>query len=326
MFDLVTMGEAMIRLTPPNFQKVVQADTFLAGTSGSELNTAIGAAQLGLKTCWVSRLVDNPIGWRIANTAREHGVDISHILWVSEGRVGLYYYEMGASTRASRVYYDRRHSAMSQLELGMIDWSGVLSGCRVFHISGITPALSASCAAATEEVIGTAKQTGCLVSLDINYRSQLWSPGQARECIGSLLPQVDILLTTLDDARIVFGFVAEPVAVARKFIDTYGLKVVAITVREAPSVLRNVWQSVAVSNEAAYLGERIDLELVDRMGSGDAYTAGFLFGYLTGDLTKAVAYGDAMSALKHSVPGDHPWATLSEVQRQVKSGETKIQR
>jgi len=208
----------------------------------------------------------------------------------------------------------------------MIDWSGVLSGCRVFHISGITPALSASCAAATEEAIGTAKQTGCLATLDINYRSQLWSPGQARECIGSLLPQVDILLTTLDDARIVFGFVAEPVAVARIFIDTYGLKVVAITVREAPSVLRNVWQSVAVSNEAAYLGERIDLELVDRMGSGDAYTAGFLFGYLTGDLRKAVAYGDAMSALKHSVPGDHPWATLSEMQRQVKSGETKIQR
>lgn len=328
MYDIVTFGEAMIRLTPPAFQRLEQARVLNANASGSELNTAYGTARLGLSTTWVSRLVDNPPGRMIANSAREVGVDVSHVQWTPDGRVGLYYCEMGASTRPSQVYYDRKSSAISQIEPGTVDWAGILEGTRVFHVSGITPALSASCQAVTEEAIRAAKQAGCLVSFDMNYRARLWSPEEARQCIDVLLHDVDILLTTSDDAAIVFGMEGGPADIARQFVGKYGLKIAVLTIREAPSVLRGVWSSVAVTDEGQTYASRtkIDLELIDRVGSGDAYDAGFLYGFLTGDVAKAVSYGDAMSALKHSVPGDHGWITLAEVRSHVERPRTKIVR
>lgn len=328
MYDIVTFGEAMIRLTPPDFQRLEQAPVFNVNASGSELNTAWGTVRLGLSTTWVSRLVDNPLGRMIANKAREMGVDVSHVQWTPEGRVGLYYCEMGASTRASRVYYDRKGSAISQIEPGTVDWAGILEGAKVFHVSGITPALSASCQAVTAEAIKTAKQAGCLVSFDMNYRARLWSPEEARECIGALLHNANILITTSDDAAIVFDMAGEPADIARQFVDKYGLKVAALTIREAPSVLRGKWSSVAVTDDGQTYASsaKIDLELIDRVGSGDAYDAGFLYGLLTGDVAKAVSYGDAMSAIKHSVPGDHAWITLAEVRAHVERPRTKIVR
>jgi 2-dehydro-3-deoxygluconokinase len=328
MYDIVTLGEAMLRLTPPDYQRLEQATSFQVNVSGSELNTAWSTARLGLHTTWLSRLVDNPMGRMIASKAREMGVDVSHVQWTPEGRVGLYYYEMGASTRASRVYYDRKGSAMSQMKPGTVDWAFLLEGARVFHVSGITPALSADCRAVTEEAVGAAKQAGCLVSFDMNYRSRLWSPMEARDCIDALLHGVDILLTTSDDTSIVFGVEGEPPDIAREFVGRYGLKVAVLTIREAPSVLRGKWSSVAVTDEGQTYASRakIDLELIDRMGSGDAYDAGFLYGFLTGDVAKAVRYGDAMSAIKHSVPGDHAWITLQELEAHVEGLRTKIVR
>lgn len=328
MYDIVTFGEAMLRLTPPDFQRLEQATVFNVNVSGSELNTAWGTVRLGLSTTWVSRLVDNPLGRMIANKAREMGVDVSHVQWTSEGRIGLYYCEMGASTRPSRVYYDRKGSAISQIEPGTVDWAGILEGAKVFHVSGITPALSASCQAVTVEAIKAARQAGCLVSFDMNYRAGLWSPEQARQCIEALLYDIDILITTSDDAAIVFGIEGEPADIARQFVDRYGLKVAALTIREAPSVLRGTWSSVAVtdSGQTYASSAKIDLELIDRVGSGDAYDAGFLYGLLTGDVAKAISYGDAMSAIKHSVPGDQGWVTLAEVQAHVERPRTKIVR
>jgi 2-dehydro-3-deoxygluconokinase len=328
MYDIVTLGEAMLRLTPPDYQRLEQATSFQVNVSGSELNTAWGTARLGLHTTWVSRLVDNPMGRMIASKAREMGVDVSHVQWTPEGRVGLYYCEMGASTRASRVYYDRKGSAMSQMKPGTIDWAGILEGAKVFHVSGITPALSGDCRAVTEEAIKAANQAGCLVSFDMNYRSRLWSPMEARNCIGVLLHDLDILLTTSDDTSIVFGVEGAPADIARKFVEQYGLKVAALTIREAPSVLRGKWSSVAVTDDGQTYASRvkIDLELIDRIGSGDAYDAGFLYGFLTGDVATAVRYGDAMSAIKHSVPGDHAWITLEEVEAHVEGLRTKIVR
>lgn len=328
MYDIVTLGEAMLRLTPPDHQRLEQATSFQVNVSGSELNTAWGTVRLGLSTTWVSRLVDNPPGRMIANKAREMGVDVSHVQWIPEGRVGLYYCEMGASTRASRVYYDRKGSAISQMKPGTVNWEGILEGAKVFHVSGITPALSADCRAVTEEAIRMAKEAGLLVSFDINYRSGLWSPKEAHDCIVALLSYVDILFTTSDDTSIVFGVDGEPADIARKFVDKYGLKGAALTIREAPSVLSGKWSSVAVADDGqAYASSaKIDLELIDRIGSGDAYDAGFLYGFLTGDVAKAVRYGDAMSAIKHSVPGDHAWITLEEVEAHVEGLRTKIVR
>lgn len=328
MYDIVTFGEAMLRLTPPDFQRLEQTRLFQVNASGSELNTAFGTARLGLSTAWVSRLVDNPMGRLIANSAREVGIDVSHVQWTSEGRVGLYYCEMGASTRPSRVYYDRQGSAISQIEPSTVDWAGILEGAKVFHVSGITPALSANCRVVTEEALRAAKKAGCLVSFDMNYRARLWSPEEAHQCIDALLHDVDILITTSDDAAIVFGMEGEPVDIARQFVRKYNLKVAVLTIREAPSVLRGTWSSVAVTNDGQTHASstKIDLELIDRVGSGDAYDAGFLYGLLTGDVAKAVSYGDAMSALKHSVPGDNAWITLAEVKSHAERLQTKILR
>ena len=328
MYDIVTLGEAMLRFTPRDYQRLEQAASFQVNVSGSELNTSWGTARLGLCTTWVSRLVDNPMGRMIAGKAREMGVDVSHVQWTPKGRVGLYYCEMGASTRASRVYYDRKGSAMSQMKPGTVDWAVILEGAKVFHVSGITPALSADCRLVTEEAIRAAKQAGCLVSFDMNYRSRLWSPLEARDCIEALLDRVDILLTTSDDTSIVFGVEGEPADIAGKFVDKYSLKVAVLTIRHAPSVLRGKWSSVAVTDDGQTYASRakIDLELIDRVGSGDAYDAGFLYGLLSGDVPKAVRYGDAMSAIKHSVPGDHAWITSEEVETHVEGLRTKIVR
>jgi 2-dehydro-3-deoxygluconokinase len=326
MFDVVTFGESMIRLTPPNFQRLEQAREFEVGVSGAELNTATGLARLGMHTTWVSRLVDSPMGRMIANRAREQSVDTSNIIWVKEGRVGIYYYEMGASTRASQVIYDRANSAISQLKMGELDWELILGGARAFHISGITPALSQSCAEVSQLAVATAKSAGCVVSLDINYRARLWSKEAARECITGLLKDVTILFTTLDEAQAVLGLEGEAEDVAREIADRWNVPVVAITLREAPSVLRNIWRSLALADGKVYTGRTIQLELIDRMGTGDSYDAGFLYGYLTGDLNKAVAYGDALAAIKHSVPGDYTWVTPAELKSQVENVQTKIQR
>jgi 2-dehydro-3-deoxygluconokinase len=326
MYDLVTFGESMIRLTPPNFQRVEQAHSFDVGVSGAELNTATGASRLGLRTAWVSRLVDSPPGRLIANSARVQQVDTSHLLWAKEGRVGLYYYEMGASTRASQVMYDRRDSAMSELVAGEITWEPILRGTRAFHVSGITPALSVSCAEATKEALAAARAEECVISFDINYRSRLWSKEAAREFLSEVLGLVTILFTTQDEAETVFGLRTSAEEVACELAARFKIPVVAVTMREAPTVLHGTWRSLAFCKGETYTGRVIDLELIDRMGSGDAYDAGFLYGYLTGDIQKAIGYGDAMSAIKHSIPGDYTWVTPDEVKAQVERAQTKIQR
>jgi 2-dehydro-3-deoxygluconokinase len=326
MYDIVTFGETMIRLTPPNFQRLEQTHSFDVNCSGAEMNTAIGLARLGMRTAWVSRLVDNPLGRMIANKAREQNIDTSHILWTKEGRVGTYYYEMGASTRASQVIYDRANSAISQLKPGEVDWATILQGTSAFHISGITPALSASCAEASKEAVTAAKRAGCVVSLDINYRARLWSKQAARECITSLLKDVTILFTTLDEVSQVLGLEGEAEEIAREVSRQWKVPVVVLTLREAPSVLRNIWSSLALADGKVHTGRTINLELIDRMGSGDSYDAGFLYGYLTGDLDKAIAYGDGLAAIKHSVPSDNAWVTPAELKAQVENVQTKIQR
>ncbi|MCL4394074.1 MAG: sugar kinase [Chloroflexi bacterium] len=326
MYDLVTFGESMIRLTPPEYRRIEQAREFQVGVSGAELNTATGASRLGLKTAWVSRLVDSPPGRLIANSAREQQVDVSNVIWTKEGRVGLYYYEMGASTRASQVLYDRQHSAMSELKPGEIDWEPILRDTRALHVSGITPALSPSCGQAVVEALNAARLAGCSISFDVNYRSRLWSRTEARDYLSGILGLVTILFTTQDEAEAVFGVRDDAEAVARTLAQQFHIPVVAITQREAPTVLRGRWSSLAHCDGCVYRGRVIELELVDRMGSGDAYDAGFLYGYLTGDVQKAIAYGDAMSALKHSVPGDYTWVTPAEVAAQVDNAQTKIQR
>ena len=325
MYDVVCLGEAMVRFTPYHFERLEQATTLRMSVGGSEVNAAVGLSRLGMRTAWVSKLTANPLGQLVADQVRAHGVDCAHVVWTDDWRVGLYFIEPGANPRASQVVYDRKGSAVNSLEPGDVDWERILEGARVLHVSGITPALSETCRRTTEHAIGVARATGCKVSFDVNYRARLWSKDAARACLARLLPQVDILLSTSDDLETLFDYRGKEADVARQAQRTFGCAVVAMTIRQAPTVLHGYWSSVAVADNV-YTGRVTELELVDRVGSGDAYTAGFLFGYLTGDIQKAVDCGDAMSVLKHTFPGDFAYVTRSEVERLITSVATKIQR
>jgi len=327
MADVVTLGEAMLRLSPPDTNRLEQATSFDAKVGGGELNVAVGIARLELSSAWVSKLPENPIGRMVRNKAREQGVDTSHIVWSKSGRVGIYFLEFGANPRASSVLYDRAGSAVSTLSPGEVDWKKAFDGCKLFHVSGITPALSKSCADATLEACKAAKAAGAKVSFDVNYRSKLWTPEEANACLVPMMEFVDILITTEEDTAVVFGIREDSYQeVAIKLEERFGFEVVAITVREDISVLRNTWSAFAYYDKRFFESAKYPCELVDRVGAGDSFTAGFVYGYLTGDVRKGVDYGTAFSAIKHSIPGDLNWATLNEVENLLKGWGSRIQR
>ncbi len=325
--DVVTLGEAMIRLSPPSFQRLEQATSLDMRVGGAELNVAVGGARLGLRTAWVSKLPDSPLGRFVANKAREHGVDVSHIVWTKGERMGLYFVEFGAQPRASSVLYDRADSAISRMKPGDFDWPAIFSGARLLHLSGITPALGRSCTEASLEAAEAAQAAGCLVSVDVNYRARLWDEAEAKRVMTQLMSHTDILITTEEDTKRVFGIEAGDYRdIARELQGKFGLKAVAVTLRETISVWRNRWSAFALSGEQLYEAPSYEVEVVDRLGAGDSFTAGFLWGYLQGDVGKGVAYGTAFSALKHSAPGDFNWARPEEVEALVKGQGLRIQR
>ena len=339
--DVVTLGETMIRLSPPAFHRLEQTTGLDVKIGGAELNVAVAVSRLGLKSRWVSRLTDNPLGRMIRNEARKHGVDTDFIVWTPEDRVGLYFLEFGASPRASSVMYDRAHSAVSKIGPGMVDWDAVFDGAKLFHCSGITPALSDSAAAVTLNAVQAAKKAGCKVSYDLNYRSKLWSADRAQAVQAPMMEHVDILISTEEDTKKVFGIQGDVAAddgtftaissetyavVAQKLAERFGFEVVAITLRENISVWRNTWGAIAYHDGKIYEGPRFDVEIVDRVGGGDSFSAGFIYGYLTQDVERGLQFGNAFSALAHSVPGDFNYCTKDEVEALLKGGGLRIRR
>jgi len=324
---LVTFGEAMVRFSPPQFQRLEQATSLDIQIGGSELNTAVTAQRLGLPSAFVTRLPTNPLGRMVANKAREHGVDTSHIIWSDGDRVGLYFMEFGANPRASRVLYDRAHSAISEVEPEAFNWEAILEGAKCFHTSGITAALSEAARQAVKAAITAAKEQGLLVSFDLNYRKKLWSQEKARAFLTPLMDDIDLLFTTEADVARVFGIQGEDYpALAADLIGRFNLKAVAITLRENLSVWRHNWTGIAHDEERLYTGRTYELELVDRVGGGDAFTGGFLYGYLSGHMQEALDYAIAVSALEQTNPGDLNWATREEVKRLLAGGGKRIDR
>lgn len=342
MFDVVTFGEAMVRLSPPAFQRLEQTNSLDVQVGGGELNVAVGVARLGLKSSWVSRLPKNPLGRLTENRVRQAGVDASNILWASDGRMGLYFVEFGASPRPSSVLYDRGHSSISAIRPGEADWKKILTGARWFHTSGITPALSDWAADATREALQAAKQAGATVSYDLNYRGKLWTPEKAQAVQEPLMEFVDVLITTEEDTGVVFKIKAEGKTddrgfkqisvdsykdVARRVQEKFHFKAVAITLRENPLVWRNTWSAIAYAEGKYYEDVKYELEIVDRVGGGDSFSAGFIYGYLAKQsYDAAVRYGNAFAALKHTNPGDFNWATLAEVESLLKGASLRVAR
>jgi len=328
MAKVVTFGEAMIRLAPPNFQRIEQASSLNMTVGGAELNVAVGLARLGTSSSWVSRLPANPLGRFCRNKARELGVDTSYVSWSDEDRMGLYFVEFGAAPRPSSVMYDRARSAMSRLTPGVLDWHGALDGARWFHTTGITPALSDSCAEATQEALEAAKKAGCTVSYDLNYRARLWSQEKARAVQEPLMQYVDVLLTTEEDTRRVFGIEGQQYEeTAAKLTDCFGFKAVVITLRDNISVWRNRWSALLYAQGKSYRGPTYEVEIVDRVGGGDSCTAAYIHKSLAGaEPQECIDFAVAFSALKHSIPGDFNLATEEETNRLLTGGGLRITR
>jgi len=328
MYDVVTFGEAMVRLSPPNFQRLEQTKSFDVNPGGAELNVAVGVTRFGLKSAWVSKLPKNGLGYLIRNRAQEFGVDCSHVVWSDKGRAGIYFVEFGSSPRASSVLYDRAGSAISMIQPGEVDWAKVFTGSKHLHMSGITPALSASASETTAEALKAAKKAGCTVSYDLNYRKKLWTPADAKKIQEPLMENVDILITTEEDTNVVFGIKEKDYeTAAEKLAKTYKFKIVAITLREDLSVLRNNWTAIAYQDGKIIRDRKYEVEIVDRVGAGDSFTAGFLYGWIRlKDVEKGVQYGNAFAALKHTLPGDFNWSTLDEVEAQLKGAGLRISR
>jgi len=328
MYDVVTFGEAMVRLSPPHFQRLEQARSLDLNTGGAELNVAVGVTRFGMKSAWVSKLPRNPLGHLIRDRAQEFGVDCSHVVWSDQGRAGIYFLEFGASPRASSVVYDRAGSAISMIEPGEVDWAKIFHGSGHFHLSGITPALSRSAAEVAIEALKAAKKAGLTVSYDLNYRKKLWSPADAKKIQEPMMADVDILITTEEDTNVVFGIKEKDYeAVAEKLAETFELKAVAITLRDDLSVWRNHWTAIVYHDGKIIRDRKYEVEIVDRVGAGDSFTAGFLYGWLKlKDAEKGVRYGNAFAALKHTVPGDFNWSTLEEVEAQLKGAGLRISR
>jgi 2-dehydro-3-deoxygluconokinase len=328
MYDIATFGEAMLRLSPPNFQRLEQARSFDLYVGGAELNVAVGVSRFGMKSTWVSKLPKNGLGYLIRNRVQEAGVDCSHTVWSEKGRAGIYFVEFGASPRASAVLYDRTNSAISMIQPGEVDWAEIFTGTKHFHMSGITPALSASATQVTAETLKAAKKAGCTVSYDLNYRKKLWSPADAKKIQEPMMEMVDVLITTEEDTNVVFGIKEKDYeAVAERLAKTFKFKIVAITLREDLSVLRNNWTAIAYQDGKIYKDKKYEVEIVDRVGAGDSFTAGFLYIWIKEkDVQKGVQYGNAFAALKHTVPGDFNWSTLEEVENQLKGAGLRISR
>jgi 2-dehydro-3-deoxygluconokinase len=325
--EIITFGEAMIRLSPPNFQRLEQTRSLDLHVGGAELNTAAALARLGRSTGWVSRLTRNPLGRLVANQAREIGVGPDHVVWTDDDRVGLYFVEFGAAPRASSVLYDRKSSAIARMRPGMVNWTNVFQGVKWFHVTGITPALSTNAAEATREAILAARSSGVQVSIDLNYRAKLWTQAEAGRWMSEFMQFCDVLITTEEDAERVFGITGQSFEeVGRKLLQKFPVRVIAITVRENPLVWKNKWTAIACRGNEIFRTREYEVEIVDRLGAGDSFAAGLIHGLLDGDLQKGLDFGVAVSALKHSIPGDFAWVTREEVESLLKGGGLRISR
>ncbi len=325
--EVVTFGEAMIRLGPPNFRRLEQTHSLDVQVGGAELNTAVALARMGRSAAWVSRLTDNPLGRLVRNQAREAGVSTEHVVWTPEDRVGLYFVEFGAAPRASGVLYDRKDAAIAHIQPGMVPWADVLRGVKWFHTSGVTPALSASAAAVTAEALQAAKAAGVGVSIDLNYRSKLWTQAEARRCMTEFMQFCDVLITTEEDAEKVLGVTGKDHEdTALQLTRRFPLRAAAITIRDNPLVWKNQWTAIACRDGRILKTRTYEVEIVDRIGAGDSFAAGLIHGLLDGDLQKGLDWGVAASALKHTLPGDFSWITPSEVENILKGGGLRISR
>ena len=333
MHTVVTFGEIMLRLSPPGFERLFQSPVLSAVFGGGEANVAVSLAHFGLTSRYVTCLPPHAIGDAAVRALRAEGVDTRFIVRGGD-RVGIYYAETGASQRASSVVYDRRRSAISEMDPGAVDWRTLMSGASWFHVSGITPALGSRAAEATKAAIAAAKQAGARVSVDLNYRKKLWSETQAQETMRPFMASVDIVIANEEDLQAVLGVPVAGADVSAGALDVagyrtaaervtrdYGPALVAVTLRESLSASDNGWSAILwdARNQTLHQSQRYVVRLVDRIGGGDSFAAGLIYGLLIGrPHDDALRFAVAASALKQTIPGDFNRVSVAEVDALVR--------
>lgn len=334
MQTIVTFGEIMLRLSPPGYLRITQTPTFEATFGGAEANVAASLAKFGLPAEFVTRLPSNDLGEACLAYLRRYGVGVRHIIRGGD-RLGIYYLETGAAQRGSKVVYDRAGSSAATMQMGMIDWKRVFEGAGWFHTTGITPAVSASAANVAIEAVRMAHEMGLTVSIDMNYRKNLWKWGKsAGEVMPELMRWCDVAIGNEEDAQDVFGITAAgaDVTSGKVSADAYrsvceqlvarfpNLKTVAITLRGSRSATHNTWSGVLFDQGQFYEARTYDIDhIVDRVGGGDSFTGGLIYGMLTyNDRQAAIDFAAAASCLKHSIYGDFTEITVAEVEKLMK--------
>lgn len=333
--SIITFGEIMLRLATPEHQRFTQATSFNASYGGGEANVAVSLANYGLKTEFVTRLPQNDMGQAVLMELRKHSVGTGHIIRGGD-RLGIYFLETGAVARPSKVIYDRVHSSIADIKPGMIDWDKVFSGARWFHWTGITPAISEGAAAVCLEAVTAAKRLGLTVSCDINYRKNLWKWGKAAaEVMPELVRASDILLGNEEDAEKVFGIKPDEGNISTGRIDAGSYRSVCekmkkmfpkarriiITLRGSINADHNTWSGVMYDGEQLFTAPVYQItHIVDRVGGGDSFMGGLIYGLITwpGDDQRALNFAVAASCLKHTIHGDFNMVSVAEVEQLMK--------
>jgi 2-dehydro-3-deoxygluconokinase len=320
MTRCVTLGEILLRLKSPGHERLLQSGRFEASFGGAEANVAVALAGFGLDATFVTALPDNDIGHAAIASVRQFGVDVSQIVRTGE-RIGIYFLEAGANQRPGRVVYDRSGSAISTVDASTFDWPAIFADAGWLHVTGITPALSPQAAALTAEACHQARAHGATISCDLNYRSALWRYGRsAVDVMTALVADVDVLIGGREDCRACLGI--DSAGDARDLCERVhqsfpNLAAIGLTLREAQSADSQCWSACLLTRGGFFTSARYAIaDVVDRVGSGDAFSAGLIYGLtqLT-DPARTLDFATAAGCLKHSIVGDFNRITADEVEQ-----------
>ncbi|WP_436929004.1 bifunctional 2-dehydro-3-deoxygluconokinase/2-dehydro-3-deoxygalactonokinase [Halosimplex halobium] len=312
MTDLVTVGESMLRLSPPDHQRLEAMDELDVHVAGAESNVAVAAGRLGLDAAWVSKLPDSPLGRRVTSALGTHGVD-TDVVWDDDARMGTYYVEMAGKPRGTNVIYDRADSAVTTATADELATDRIAEA-DAFHTTGITPALSETLRETTADLLELAGDHDTTTVFDVNYRSKLWSPAEARDTLEDLFPDVDVLVVAVRDARSVLDREGDAEEIARGLAEEFDFGVTLVT--------RGGEGSLALADGEVHEQGVFEADEYDTVGTGDAFVGGFLASWLDGgSVPDALEYGAAAASLKRTIPGDIALVTPEEVERVVESGE-----
>ena len=342
MARIITFGEIMLRLKSPALERFFQSPSLEATFGGGEANVAVSLANYGMDASFVTALPNNAIGEACIRDVRSFGVDVSNIK-MTDGRMGIYFLETGSNQRPSKVVYDRADSAIAKAPIDLFDWEKIFAGADWFHISGISPAISASAAELSIAACKAAQKLGVTVSCDLNYRKNLWKYGkEAKEVMSEIAKYVDVAIANEEDFQKSLGITASSdvesgsldrnvyEGIAKKAMELYpNLKRVAITLRESKSADRNDWAACIYDGKEFYVSRKYEItDIVDRVGGGDSFSGGLIYGLLTYEKqSDALEFAVAASCLKHTISGDYNRVTVAEVTSLMKgSGSGRVER